>query len=77
MSTEYPLSVQISEVEREIKMREGTYEARLRVGQLTRADVVHRLGIMREVLATLQKLRDMQLKVEKELSAGTERTDGR
>jgi hypothetical protein len=75
MSTEYPLSVQIAEVEREIKMRTGTYEARLRIGQMMRQDVIHRLGIMREVLKSLQSLRDAEL-AEKELPARLTSTPG-
>ena len=57
MSREIPLSVQIGEVEREIKVREGVYFNQVRAGRMRQGDADKRLGIMREVLGTLQGLR--------------------
>jgi hypothetical protein len=61
MSKEYPLSVQIGEIAREIEMREHVYEGRVDRGLMRRKDADHQIGIMKEVLRTLQQLREQEL----------------
>jgi hypothetical protein len=61
MNSEIPLAVQISEVEREIKMRESVYRRRVEDGKMKHADADRRIRIMREVLVSLQELRRAQI----------------
>lgn len=62
MSKEIPLSVQIGEVEREIRMRESVYPGLIQRDKLRAAAADRQLRIMREVLVTLQELREALLK---------------
>ncbi len=57
MNENYPLSVQIAEVEREITMRERVYAGLISRGKMKRADADHQIAIMREVLVSLQWLK--------------------
>ncbi len=56
MSIEYPLSLQITEVKREIAMRERVYAGLIARGKMKRADADHQIAIMCEVLVSLQWL---------------------
>ena len=56
MSAEIPISVQISEVELEIKMRENVYAGLVARGKMKARDKERKIAIMREVLKTLREM---------------------
>lgn len=61
MSTEIPLSVQIGEVEREIRMRQNAYPGLIEKGRMKAVDARRQIAIMQEVLSTLEEQRAIQL----------------
>jgi len=54
----YPIEIQIAAVKRELAMRERVYPRWVDAGKTTQAKADHELAVMREVLATLERLRD-------------------
>jgi hypothetical protein len=68
MSAEIPLSVQIAEAKRELKLRRDLYPAWIAAGKIKQHDASIRIRIMAEIVRTLTDLR------EQELSAFMDRT---
>jgi hypothetical protein len=60
MSKEIPLSVQIAEIERELKMREKVYRGHVERGTMKHDTADKQMRIMREVLVTLRELHQAQ-----------------
>jgi hypothetical protein len=58
MSREYPLSVQIGELERELRVRAQVYPGQIARGNLKAAEAVRRVAILEEAIATLKDLRE-------------------
>jgi hypothetical protein len=61
MSAEIPLSVQIAEAQRELKLRRDLYPAWIAAGKLKQKVANNRIDIMAEIVRTLTDLREQQL----------------
>lgn len=61
MSKEIPLSVQIGELERELKMRESVYPGQVEAKKLKQHIADRQLNILRECIRTLKELRATEL----------------
>ena len=58
MSAEYPFSVMIGELEREITARLQFYPGMVARGRLKQAVADRRIAILREIIVTLEDLRE-------------------
>ena len=63
MSSKYPLSVQIGEVETEIAMRKQVYPQQIAAGHMKQKDADNKIAIMVEVSLTLRGLREQALRL--------------
>lgn len=63
MTKKYSLQAQISEVEREVKMREEVYPRRVKSGHMRESVATMQTDLMKSVLVTLQWLQEHEAEV--------------